>query len=294
MRKKILLSILTLAFVAIAVGTTTFAWFTLSNTATVSNIEGTVQAGEGLEVAYSMPGKTAGEYRNNLTTADWNIIKGQLDEFTFGAVSTKDATNFAHLVQGELDETNRRLDMKNLVDGKNKAKGYLEFQIHFKSDTPGKIMWTGYNFNDLKASNGARIAISTTDNDTYENGYVVVQKPAVDDVNTVTNGVALPGAQFDNITNKGNVIYWDTTSTGNTYNESDLTKITTENIGSVKLATALTTLDAGVQIAEIGVSGVTSVTVRVWLEGWDSETHDDLWRENLNFNLTFEKVPLTP
>ena len=51
--KRIILSIVSLAFIAVALGTTTFAWFTLSNVATVSDIEGTVQAGEGIEITLS-------------------------------------------------------------------------------------------------------------------------------------------------------------------------------------------------------------------------------------------------
>lgn len=49
--KKLLVSVLTLAFAVIALGTTTFAWFTIGGNSVVGPISAQVTAGEGVEVS---------------------------------------------------------------------------------------------------------------------------------------------------------------------------------------------------------------------------------------------------
>ena len=50
--KKLFLSVLTLAFAVISLGASTYAWFVLSESASVQSFSGTVSAGEsGLEIA---------------------------------------------------------------------------------------------------------------------------------------------------------------------------------------------------------------------------------------------------
>ena len=51
MSRKLMVSILTLTFALLTLGTATFAWFTLTDTATISQFDATVMAGEGIEVS---------------------------------------------------------------------------------------------------------------------------------------------------------------------------------------------------------------------------------------------------
>ncbi|MGI6728746.1 MAG: hypothetical protein ACOX5P_00560 [Bacilli bacterium] len=48
---KLLFAIISAAFALVALGTTTFAWFTISNTASVSQFSAQVTAGQGLEIS---------------------------------------------------------------------------------------------------------------------------------------------------------------------------------------------------------------------------------------------------
>lgn len=54
--RKITLSLVAILFAVIALGTTTYAWFTLGTTASVGTVEGEVTSGEGIEI--SLDGKT--------------------------------------------------------------------------------------------------------------------------------------------------------------------------------------------------------------------------------------------
>lgn len=49
--RKITLSLVAILFAVIALGTTTYAWFTLGTTASVGTVEGTVTSGEGIEIS---------------------------------------------------------------------------------------------------------------------------------------------------------------------------------------------------------------------------------------------------
>lgn len=49
--QKLVLSVVTMALVVIALGTSTFAWFTLTNSASVSSFNAQVTSGEGIEVS---------------------------------------------------------------------------------------------------------------------------------------------------------------------------------------------------------------------------------------------------
>lgn len=61
--RKITLSLVAILFAVIALGTTTYAWFTLGTTATVGTVSGSVTSGEGIEI--SLDGKT---WVNTLST----------------------------------------------------------------------------------------------------------------------------------------------------------------------------------------------------------------------------------
>ena len=54
--KKLFLSMLTVAFAVVALGTTTFAWFTLSTEAKVEVFDAQVSAGSGFEIAVTAKG----------------------------------------------------------------------------------------------------------------------------------------------------------------------------------------------------------------------------------------------
>ena len=65
--QKLVLSVVTMALVVVALGTSTFAWFTLQNTAVIGRFEADVTAGEGIEVSLG-----SWVLNNNETTENTN------------------------------------------------------------------------------------------------------------------------------------------------------------------------------------------------------------------------------
>ena len=63
--KKMMISLLTFALVFIALGVSTFAWFTLADSASLNDLEINVSLGEGLDI--SLDGTN---YQSNLTKED--------------------------------------------------------------------------------------------------------------------------------------------------------------------------------------------------------------------------------
>jgi hypothetical protein len=95
--KKLFISVLTLIITAGAFAATTFAWFTLGDEVTVSNIQGTVVAGEGLEIRLG----TTGEWKSFISQSDiatYLASSGGTWEFDkFGAVTSIDGQSFTKL-----------------------------------------------------------------------------------------------------------------------------------------------------------------------------------------------------
>ncbi len=86
---KLLVSILSVTLALAALGTSTFAWFTLGDSATVSNITTNVKAQKGIEVSldYNAQNPTAATWTNDITPAVWN---GTLKDLANVLSSTSD------------------------------------------------------------------------------------------------------------------------------------------------------------------------------------------------------------
>ena len=54
--RKLVLSVLSVVLTVVALGTTTFAWFTLTNTSVVQPFNAQIVADTGIQVAVGMPG----------------------------------------------------------------------------------------------------------------------------------------------------------------------------------------------------------------------------------------------
>lgn len=157
--KKLITSVLTLVLTVIALGTTTFAWFSLSTVSNISNISGDVRAGDGLEVKlvgkrYHNDGTVLGEvstkWRSHLSNEDisefidgaydgTNVIVGKEGIFynqTFDAVTTKDVAAFKKT--GFTTKGYIYVDKDDAV----KNVDYIEFTIHFRSKESGIVELT--------------------------------------------------------------------------------------------------------------------------------------------------------
>ncbi|HRS31143.1 MAG TPA: hypothetical protein P5546_07450, partial [Bacilli bacterium] len=79
---KLLFAIISAAFALVALGTTTFAWFTLTNEATISQFNAEITAGEGIEI--SLDGT------NFYTTIPATVIQAKINSMN---IELKDVTS---------------------------------------------------------------------------------------------------------------------------------------------------------------------------------------------------------
>lgn len=327
--KRMIISVLTLVLTVAALGTTTFAWFSLSTTSNVSNIEGTVTGGEGLEVRIVGPMKTT----NWMANID---VKGQqvFDSlFRFDAVTTNDAStwNFTKMAQDE--EGNILLNQAAVLNS-----DYLEFEIQLRSQLGGTVQLTGltfggssvdfvndgenyYQYNESVATNhtvktkvaySARISFtevlgleSTGGNWVYQYGGADgVLGPVDDGLGNVTvqgnyvmgtTGVAV--GQWSYLTHsRGLTIFYE-----DPLNPDNLIPYTP---GEAQILAAYTDIrDESNNLRTVvnlvpGVGGENyygaRLKVRIWVEGWDADAYDSIYNAVLNINLIFQKPTLTP
>ncbi|MDY0143330.1 MAG: hypothetical protein RBR97_15695 [Bacteroidales bacterium] len=140
--KKLILSVLTLVLTVVALGATTFAWFTLGNEATVGQVSGTITAGEGLEIriAQGQQGYVDGTTVTNITGFEsWytNLPSSKLIDF----------------LKIKYHENHNRIDLKGLttengvtlfgMNTSDPAAGnsgaYIEYALEVRSQTPGYL-----------------------------------------------------------------------------------------------------------------------------------------------------------
>src|SRR5690554_2965812 len=125
--KKAILSVLTLVLTVVALGATTFAWFTLGTTATVDQFNVEVRGSEGLEI--SLDGDNW-YTRLNSTTMNNHInsvfANGRLD-----AVTLNDAT--ADFDDWKFQKFNGMTGSTVNLTGATKNNEYLEFNLQFRT-----------------------------------------------------------------------------------------------------------------------------------------------------------------
>ena len=285
--RKLFISILSMAFAVIAIGTTTFAWITVSNTAKIEQFSGQVEAGEsGIELSWtsaetgqwytSLDLTDSTDFTNfskfsDLTSSDGKTIK----EYVFGdTASTGDAA-------GKYIEVTfymRRSDYKNVASGASDSdllsvyvdSKAVSFETYVDSQ---KIISSSYTceyddivdenpVTNLLVSNAARLSLSTTN-------YTAIYEQS--------------SSTEDNTVNTTNEAY----KTGFAY------KYWVKKMGANSLPTyeaSINTQQAGqtsnTLIAKLGNAPV-AVTVRVWVEGWDNECHAQILNQTLKVALGF-------
>ena len=141
--RKLLLSIITVVLTVVALGTTTFAWFTLTNTSSVQPFEAEIVADSGIEVAIGSHGTayTSPTTLNWVTTLTTQAIADYIDltygnNIVFNHVTTADGVSFMTLGATAMTGT---------------TSGYLEIPLNFRSDTATQINWTSVSMSSLVA-----------------------------------------------------------------------------------------------------------------------------------------------
>lgn len=119
---KLLFAIISAAFALVALGTTTFAWFTLTNEATISQFNAEITAGEGIEI--SLDGT------NFYTTIPATVIQAKINSMN---IELKDVTSSDGITMTKIDGTGTTL-VPFLPDPEANAKNaFIQFDLWVRS-----------------------------------------------------------------------------------------------------------------------------------------------------------------
>ncbi|MBE0701275.1 MAG: hypothetical protein IH571_06280 [Acholeplasmataceae bacterium] len=312
--KKLLLSVLTVVLTVIALGTTTFAWFTLTNVATLQQFSGQVVTDSGMEVSLD-----ESAWYTTITT---DIIQDYITAnapsgFFFSLVTSEDGVAFENLSGGSLTAF---------------SGGYLRLRLFFRSNDIQEIAWTqplspgttpilhstgvtwisDVTFEDTHGlvtatSSGIYVAsqaarISTTEANGGINGDTVVLElgtgadgrlTAPLRGNTRLNGVGSPYTFLS--TEDGMMNYYFVKTTLEPGDPANVTLPTT-----IEPADLIVSGFTGLNVLSL-TSGATAspnsidygtlyggvLDVRIWLEGWDPDAFNAILSDDLFINLRF-------
>ncbi len=311
--RKLVLSVLSVVLTVVALGTTTFAWFTLTNTSVIQPFEAQIVADTGIEIAIGMPGVAPADlnFKSVITTQDvydyMNAVYGA-SAFRFSHVSSINGRDFTTLEGVSTTPT---------------GGGYLEIPFHFISDNETVINWTqvvvtsgaaawvtGTTFVDslgttrvaggsfqVDAADAVRVSVSGTQlvetapgSGVFEpvNMTTVYENPASEPArNTVLGGNN--EADFTNgglatgVGNNGSTNYYYRVNNTLPFGADSVTTAPSEtSIVSTKVLDMVTNEAVYPEATYYGV-----ITVRIWIEGWDAEAYNSILSRIITTSLRF-------
>ena len=283
--KKLILSIVSIIIAIIALGTSTFAWFSLSNRASVGQFNAEVTGGEGLEIS--------------LDNSSW-----------YSSIpSSVMQAHLASIYGGSLSEDKPILRDVTSFDGKNfnvfndiADDGWIEFNIMFRSRSLSEVYWTnaqlgGANFNwtpDNEFLLGEEYQVSPESTVVINpaNALRLSIEGVVDNVSTVyayEKADGVDGNVYLGTTPSiyGSVSYYNAKNSANPINVSDFPDNLLDTFTNFYPTTS-----ENKQILTLVENGSTSyyegsITVRVWMEGWDADTYDSILGRSVSVSLAF-------
>ena len=296
--RKLVLSVLTVVLTVAALGTTTFAWFTLTNTSVVQPFQAQIVSDTGIEIAVGQPTVSPLDLNwvTTLTTAEITayIQTAYLNAFKFNMVTTVDAVNFNSLGIGALVP---------VVPVAGKLPGVLEIPLNFRSNTANRILWDSVSLsspntawlsdvafrhvdNELKtastsilidASNAMRVAI--IGNLTSGVNVVTYEKPASAGVNIVlgTGGdfsgpLVLVGTNLVPSGTPGSLNYYFSKNAELPFGYATVTTVSTLTSLSNN---PILDMPVGSGV-DAGQAYYGQVMIRIWLEGWDANAFNSV------------------
>lgn len=315
--RKLLLSILTVVLTVIALGTTTFAWFTLTNTAVVQPFNAQVVSDTGIEVAVGDI-NTADlgtlQWRTTISTDDIYAYMASVygaNAFRFQAVTTTDGYNFKDMY------------------GDDTTSGYLEIPLHFRSPDQTSIKWSEVGLQSTAAPYTTPVAFTDSSSTArtqggtfsanlqdamklsirgitsrpegldpvystlaYENpaegtntlsgGWSNVdRRGALEDVTRIIDGVPTTVQEYTGAPGSQSFYYRSTFSLPAGSNQVS----TFGTITSLSSNVVLLMADGSLETAGARYYG--NAVIRVWFEGWDAEAYNALLSRILTISLKF-------
>lgn len=328
--RRLLLSTLTVVLTVIALGTTTFAWFTITNTARISSFETQVAAEEGIEVAIGIinPALLDAEETkfevNSPAHLNWvtTLTAADIEEYIQAHVET--GFRFEHLTSS--DGRTFKTFTSDAV-GSTVQTGFVKLPVHFRSGDVYTINWTAVT---LAGSSPLPTWVSDVDSFTNVNGVTVLRGDTITvdpsnsirisfDDGTTATVYEKPYAVGTNLVlgtggNLGTEVDPDgTPSSGDEYIPQNVgahsyyyakTSLYPDGINAVSTVptttdllspgvdgTTVLTLAAG-QSATAGMEYYGAANIYIWIEGWDPNAFNAILDEYVNISFTFKGVDI--
>lgn len=291
--RKVLVAVFALVLSVVALGTTTYAWFTLGNTVKVDSFDVKVTGGEGLEMTYVT---STGTEKGYVTTISKDQIEEYLkddysldswEDFELGVVTSVDGKEFKKLSD----------DGKSLVELDIDEKPFVEFKLKFRTKgTDKKLVWSGVTLDstgvswkpefDYIAVGGAKIVKDTEATYFAKNGTRIAVVPKTEDAKIYelptsgTNNTALSNGEPNFAEGAHNY-----------YKNATQYDLVTDH-STYKAAPTFSSITAPVDVVDFGSFDsdyyYAEVTVRIYLEGFDSETFNAILSDKIQVALSFE------
>jgi len=301
--RKLSISILAVVFAVVAMGATTFAWFTITNTAKINQFEVQVTAGSGFEIAVTTVGGVPSAWKSTITKAEVEAAIG-------GNVVLKDLTSANGATFYPISEIG--VDVNGTDDyklGNAVTDGYAEFDIHFRSKAEGTVK-LNMTETDITSTGKTKVADVAFD-EAYTGGdsftatsdvlaYAMnAARMAIIESNTLKVILEKAGATLNTAGTLDNTVGFGTAHAKGALayyiakNQIDTTGMDLSGLGTGPNTekfgdTVYTTKIADIATGPSNEWYTGKITVRIWLEGWDAECLNVIFSDTLQVKIQFE------
>jgi hypothetical protein len=291
---KLLFAIISAAFALVALGTTTFAWFTLTNEAKISQFNAQITAGEGIEI--SLDDKTY------YTTIPASEIQDKITELK---VSLKDVTS----TDGKSFKYFRA--ESSIVYNNETIKPYIEFDLYVRSpEANAKIALNYYTFSSFDGGTSGTTwtadakfisSFSEEENVIYVNagepGTYYAHAALRMSLTPVTGGSEGDAQvyQAPEEENVNKVIETEPIEQGMVSYYKAKNGEDSIDISGVEIANALVEPSKN-PILQLSTTAQPdgyyygTVVVRIWIEGWDPDCFNAILNSKINVSFGLKKV----
>lgn len=304
--RKLLISVFTLAFALVTLGATTFAWFTLTSTVQVNQIDLTTSVGYGIEIS--------ADNQNYKTFINVEEIMHQLDLYE------SDGENITYTSFPQLDPVTTA-DGKNFVDKDlvTKTSGFIKFKLYFRSATPSLPVYFASDTSISSTAESWKPDVDFTYRKAEQSSATNISVYAADAVRFSLEEYTSPSFTTPVVRDSKNAItIWEldptgrATTEGNELNQRlDQTYKTEDGLFAYWDAKGLVLaapdeedfkLPGVLKNSNLGVNGQSVLTlsdtavsnyyygylmVRIWIEGWDPDSFDAIFNSPFSVNLKF-------
>lgn len=290
MTRKLFLSVIAVVLTVFALGSTTFAWFTLTSTASVEAFEAEIVSDSGIEVALGYSGVDLDEleWKTTLTATDINdyIAAKYIDGFKFSPVTSLTGTGFTNL------------------DGGN--TGHLTVSLHFRSDDVTSIDWESISLTGETATFNSDVVFTNEHGvaQTTSSSFSVNAADAMRISMVGTVGGSQNVAVYENPALGTNVVLGGLTaedltpSNGSVSYYTAVTEYAPAGADSVSVVDTVTTLGTGINVVDLAVNADYGKTyggeliINIWFEGWDANAYNTLLGLKVTTAFSFEDASI--